>query len=321
MLGRERRRIHLGKYPSVTLADARKRARELILCPRASLSGTTLRETFADYFSASVQPNYKPRSAREVQRLFATHLAPLADRPLSSFTPADLSKLINGLSETPSQANYVYSLLKCVFRYAEERNLIPASPLTFRRPFKSGERDRLLSDQELKAIYRAATEIGYPFGYIVLICVHTGMRRSEVAHLKWEYITANFINMPAHLCKNGHAYSIPNLIYTELQNIPRTSEYLFASERDIIFNDWGRQKRKLDRICGVSDWVIHDTRRYFSSTLASLDVSIETIERLLNHVSGSQTPLAKIYNRYKYYPQMRAALERYEQKLAQLLKR
>ena len=319
MLGRERRRIHLGKYPSVTLADARKRARDLILYPTAALPKITLRDAFSTYYESSVRPNYRPRPARQVERTFTRYLALLADRPLSSITTKDISELINGLSETPSQANHVYSLLKRLLRYAEERKLVVASPLTFRRPFKSGERDRLLSDQELKAIYNAAIKIGYPFGYIVLICIHTGMRRSEVAQLKWEYITPDSINLPAQLCKNGHAHSIPNLIYSELQNIPRTSEYLFASERGTIFNDWGRQKRKLDRISGVSDWVIHDTRRYFSSTLASLDVSIETIERLLNHVSGSQTPIAKIYNRHKYYPQMRAALERYEKKLAQLL--
>lgn len=319
MLGRERRRIHLGKYPATRLADARQRARELIFSPTPPVPKATLAKVFDSFFESSVRSSYRPRPAREMQRMFATYLAPLAHRQISSITTQDVLEVVDALSDTPGQANHVYTLLKRLFSYAQERKLLTASPVSFRRPHKAPQRDRLLSDDELRAIYRAALQIGHPFGHIILLCIHTGMRRSEVAQLKWDYINSRSIELPAALCKNGQPHSIPNLIHPRLEAlVPRTSEYLFPSDRGAVFNDWHRQKQALDKIAGVSDWVIHDIRRYFSSTLASLSVPIEIIERLLNHVSGSLSPVAKIYNRHKYFPQMQQALEAYEAKLAQL---
>jgi integrase len=64
---------------------------------------------------------------------------------------------------------------------------------------------------------------------------------------------------------------------------------------------------------------LHDLRRTFSSKCAEWQVaSPDIIERLLGHTTAL-SPIARVYNRWHYLPEMRTALERYEKKLAELL--
>jgi hypothetical protein len=65
----------------------------------------------------------------------------------------------------------------------------------------------------------------------------------------------------------------------------------------------------------------HDCRRVFATGLQKLRVRLEVIEALLNHVSGTRAGIVGIYQRYDYLPEMREALEKWEQHLAHLLER
>src|SRR5207244_10928071 len=56
MLGRERKRIHLGKYPATPLKHAREKARVLLLNPAARPTGKTLGEAFDAYFQSAIEP-------------------------------------------------------------------------------------------------------------------------------------------------------------------------------------------------------------------------------------------------------------------------
>jgi hypothetical protein len=87
-----------------------------------------------------------------------------------------------------------------MFKWAVKRKVIPASPMEgLERPSKPADRDRVLSDKELVAVYRAAQQLGYPFGHIILIIFHTAMRRSEVDGLKRSYLTEDAITLPGEL--------------------------------------------------------------------------------------------------------------------------
>ena len=75
-------------------------------------------------------------------------------------------------------------------------------PLTFPKPYRETSRDRVFSDSELIKVYRAAQVMGYPFGTIVLLCIHCAYRVGEVAAMKWSYITDEYIVLPAEVCRN-----------------------------------------------------------------------------------------------------------------------
>ena len=171
MLGRARKRAHLGKYPATSLRQAREKARALLLNPSARQGGKTLADAFETYFRSAIEPNYKPRTAKGVRGIFTRHTHELADRPISTITTADLSSLFAQLSHTPSEGNHLYKVFAAFYRTVQH-GVVVASPLTFPKPYKEVSRDRVLSDDELIAVYRAAAQTHYPFGPMVLMCIH-----------------------------------------------------------------------------------------------------------------------------------------------------
>lgn len=85
------------------------------------------------------------------------------------------------------------------------------------------------------------------------------------------------------------------------------------------FKGWSKAKKALHKVCGTKGWTLHDLRRTFSTRLGDLDVEPHIIERLLNHISEEISGVALIYNRSKYLPPMRQAVEKWEQYLSCIL--
>ena len=87
-----------------------------------------------------------------------------------------------------------------------------------------------------------------------------------------------------------------------------------------VVNGWSHLKRRLDNsVDGVAPWTLHDLRRTFATDLAALGTPIHVTEKLLNHVSGSVSGVAAIYNRHGYMDEMRAAIINWEKRLAEIL--
>ena len=316
------RRLKVGTYPDLKLQDARKAARQLLSNPEAQARRRSINvdQAVTQFLETRAQKN-RPSTKAETERLLRRHLLPeLARTQLADVTTDDLIAIVDELVETPATANHAFTAMRTFFNWCVTRRYIKHSPTAgLSLPAKPGKRDRVLSDAELAAVYRAASKFGYPYGLIVLICIHTGMRRGEVAALKWSYITPQHITIPSELAKNGQEHVLPNLIGDLLACIPRTSEFLFPSGADTPFSAWSKTRRKFDRTCDVPDWVIHDLRRTFSTKMAEWQLAPpHVIERILNHTVGSMTPIARIYNRWSYLAEMKEAMQRYELRLAQV---
>jgi integrase len=157
--------------------------------------------------------------------------------------------------------------------------------------------------------------------HIVLIVCHTAMRRGEVGGLKRSYVTDEAITLPGELTKNGRELVLPNLIKTELEAIKKVgeSDYYFPTAAGGPFCSWGKAKVNFEKVCGVTNWTLHDIRRTVRTKLSEWSCCDDsTAERILGHIS-SESRVSRIYNRWKHFPQMKAALEKYEEKLAALL--
>ena len=99
--------------------------------------------------------------------------------------------------------------------------------------------------------------------------------------------------------------------------------YIFAargSNGTTPFNGWSKSKALLDALSGVKDWTLHDCRRTMSTRMAEMGVAPHVIERLLNHVTGTLSPIALVYNKAKYLEEMREAMNRWEAHLVEVLK-
>lgn len=181
------------------------------------------------------------------------------------------------------------------------------------------ERDRVLTDMEIKAVWNAAEEMGYPFGTLVQMLLVTGQRREEVAQMRWEQITNDTWTLPRTQTKADRAHEVPlsSLAMTILAGIPRfTGPYVFTTTGGTKpVSGYSKAKVRLDAKSGVHGWCIHDLRRTCGTGLARLGIPLVTISRVLNHAEGGVT---RIYARHSYLPEKREALEMWGEKVRAL---
>jgi integrase len=318
-------RIKLGNYPFTSLKDARREAYKR-LSDRSGQSVAVDAEPAQEVVKKFIEIHHaqsRPRTRDEQERLLTKHfLKTYKDVLLNRITTKDILSITDALKELPSEQLHAYRALKTLFKWAQTRKMIVASPVDgLSRPSEPVDRDRVLSDKELVAIYRAAQKLGYPFGHIVLVIIHTAMRRGEVGGLKRSYVTEEAITLPPEVTKNGRELVLPNLINAELSAIAKVgeSDYYFPTAAGGPFCSWGKNKINFDKLCGVSNWTLHDIRRTVRTKLSEWSCCDDaTAERILGHIS-SESRVSRIYNRWKHFPQMKAALEAYEQRLAALL--
>jgi integrase len=188
--------------------------------------------------------------------------------------------------------------------------------------YKVASRSRILSDAELKLVWSRAEEAGYPYGTIVQLLILTGQRRGEIVGLRRNWISKDTITFPAGFCKNKREHVIPlgaearNIV----QSISGTGGLLFPArgKTQTTFSGWSKAKREFDEALGFGDYTLHDLRRTYSSNLARLGVPIHVTERLLNHVSGTVSGVAAVYNRHSYAEEMKEAVAAHEVFLTKL---
>jgi integrase len=133
----------------------------------------------------------KPRNRTwpETERLLTkADLTPWQERDLRAISRQEVLTVLDQIVErgAPIQANRLVAALRRFFGWAVERGLLGASPMALSKPPSAeAHRDRVLSDDELRAVWLAADEIGYPFGPAVQLMILTGQRRSEVLEAEW----------------------------------------------------------------------------------------------------------------------------------------
>ncbi len=327
-LGVDRQLVTIGRYPLISLAEAREIAKRL-LAERTLGKFRPHSISFdeaVDLFLSICEQKNKPRTVQDYRRILKRHF-PFGHKRLSEIQPQEINHRIDRLRKTPSEQNHTIATIKIFFRWAARRRYVDRSPCEGLQTLKRPARRRVLADWELMAVYRAAGELGYPFGSIVQLCILTGQRRSEIAWLRRSYIVRGTITLPPSLAKNNreHTFPLGAMAGAVIDNASSFADLVFAGARgERVFSDWGKQKNGLDAIlvaqgCELEHWTLHDLRRTFASGLAALDVRIEVIEKLLNHVSGIFGGVTGIYQRHSYMDEMRNAVALWEQHLTSLL--
>jgi integrase len=325
MYGRLRERITIGRFPIISLAQARERAKEILaerVLKKDRLPDITFDEAREIFFIIRRQRN-KPSTVYEYERIFERHLLPkLRHRKLADIKPHDMLVLVDKLLKTPSEANHTHCIAQSFFRWAVRRRYLERSPMEgMEKPAKYHPRDRVLTDDELVAVWQAAEKYGYPFGSIVQLLILTGQRRSEIGLLKWSYVNKGQITLPPEIVKNNKAHTFPlgRRGMQILEETPNLGEYVFKARwYDRPFNGWQSCTNTLIKAAGTAHWTLHDLRRTFATNLAALGVPPHIVEKLLNH-SEILRGVALIYNRYTFAKECHDAIELWENRLAKLL--
>lgn len=322
----------IGRFPDASLAVARAEAKRILAT--GSLAHAALRvirfdEAFAEYIE-EVQQRSRPSTARDYKRLIARHFD-FGSTPLPEITPQGVLKRLDRIKNTPSEQRYALVALKIFMAWCERRFYLKSSPCArLQAPGAATTRERVLTDAELAAVLLQTRKTSYPFGSIVELLILTGQRRGEIAALRWEWIDdeAKTITLPSSITKNKRAHTFPygELASATIETIPRLNEYVFPAARDrlkhkpaTIFNGWSKPKVAFDKACPIAAWTLHDLRRTFATNLAALGTPIHVTEKLLDHISGTVSGVAAIYNRHAYLDEMHAAIEAWEKRLSVIL--
>jgi integrase len=203
-------------------------------------------------------------------------------------------------------------------------------------PAPKFERERALEDIEIKLFWRACEEIGWPFGPFGQLLLLLGCRRDELADATWgEFDRQNkkVWTLPGSRAKNGRPLitHLPQLAIDILDGLPR-----IASMKDYIFTTgltgganpvtgFGRARENLIANMRQStevEWFTwHDLRRTQATGLASLGVAPHVIDKIQNHSTGKISGIQRIYNRFEYLPERKAAFDAWAAHVAKLVGR
>jgi integrase len=181
------------------------------------------------------------------------------------------------------------------------------------KPAKEPDRDRVLTDAELKTVWRAADAAGQQFGALVKLLLLTGCRRNEIAELQWSEVGTDAIELPGERTKNGERHTVPmtRAIRAVLDTLPKGGKYVLRRPGypDRPFTGFSKAKDTFGD--GLADWRLHDLRRSFASGLQRLGILPHIIERCINHQSGELSGIRKVYQRDKHAAEVKAAFEKW----------
>jgi integrase len=154
-------------------------------------------------------------------------------------------------------------------------------------------RDRVLSDAEVGAVWRAAGAMGWPFGPLVRLLLLTAQRRDEVAALRWSELSPDLAvwTVPKERAKNGRAHLVHLAPEARavLAAVPRVGGPRPGVHHQRPHAGVGLRQGQgaLDRLSGVRDWRLHDCRRTAVTWMAGAGFPPHVADRLLNHVEGA----------------------------------
>jgi integrase len=321
------RRETLGRWPAISLADARnawRKTREAIArgeTPRRENEAPAmLFERVAEEWIKRDQAKNKPSSLYQVARSLEVDLLPAwRGKRIDEIGKRDVIELLDSIADrgAPLMARRVQSHVKRLFRWCVERDILKIDPTQAMPRVGNGKsRDRVLTDNELAKVWAACHG---PYGAVVRMLALTGARRDEMAQLRWSEIDGATIKLEGSRTKNGEPHIIPISAAAEalLNSLPHLGDFVFSGAKPV--SNWGQSKRRLDGASGVTNWRIHDLRRTVATGMQRLGVNLQTIEAVLGHTSGSRSGVVGVYQRHSFDAEKRAALEAWGAHLAALI--
>jgi len=248
-------------------------------------------------------------------------------RKVQDITKRDVIALLDAVRDrAPIMANRNLAAIRKLFNWCVARDIVQVSPC-FRidPPAPERSRDRILSDDELRLVWKAADGDPSPFGPLVKLLILTGQRLAEIGGMRWDEIDLKdkLWTLPAERVKNGerHEVSLSDAaieILTAMPRIKTTKGFVFTTTRDAAVSGFSRAKDRLDTAikASLSDgaklpehWTFHDLRRTMASGMARLGIQLPVIEKVLNHSSGSFRGIVGVYQRHSFADEKRQALD------------
>lgn len=330
------RRMTIGTYPSLGLADAREKAKELLHLAakgedpatekQVNRSAPTFGEMAQDYIE--MYAKQRKRSWQEDQRILDYDLLPRwKNCKAHDIKRRDVIALLDSIVQrAPIQANRTLALLRKMYNWAISRDLVEANPCAqVKMPAKENRKDRVLKEEEIRIFWQKLPTASMT--ELVRLCLKfqlvTAQRKGEIVIAEWGEFDLNsgWWTIPAEKAKNGLAHRVPLStlalrILEQVRSISGESRWVFKSYRTdkaILDSSIDHALKKNMGHFGISEFTPHDLRRTAASHMTSLGVTRLTVSKLLNHVESGIT---SIYDRHSYDFEKREAIEIWGDKLS-----
>lgn len=348
--GAKVRRYTIGRHGALTPDQARSEANRLFMLvaqgvdpqsdkvERKRQSIDLAFPTYLDAFAKDcLVPNWKG-SANEVEAMLRRYaLPPLRSKALPEINRADVAAIMRPVKARSALASKLFAVLRYLFRHAVSEGDLARSPMDGMKPPPAPvARDRVLEDWELALIWKSSVAMGDPFGSMVRLLMLTGQRREEVAGLPWSELRQadGMWKLPADRAKNGQPVDTPLSssavvllgALAKADKWPRRG-WVISTTGKVPFSGYSKAKKCLDAEIArlnageaLDRWTLHDLRRTLATGMQRLGVRFEVTEAILNHVSGSRSGVAGIYQRHDWGPEKARALQSWSDHIEALLK-
>jgi integrase len=310
---------NIGAADVLSIDEAREKARAAIKRIKAGLPAIEPPAAKPDSFKAVAENWLKRhvaakqlRSEREIRRSLEMYVYPRwAERDFIGIKRSDVAALLDHIEDEHGSrmADLVLAFVRSIANWFASRDDDYVSPFVRgMRRHQNGARSRILNDDELRAIWRAAEANG-DFGALIRLLLLTGQRREKVATMKWADVTDGVWTIATAEREKGNAGSLalPAQALAIIEAQPRLGDnpYVFAG-RSLGCRNFSQSKTPFDaKLPKMPRWTLHDLRRTARSLLSRAGVRPDISERVLGHaIQGVEG----IYDRHRYDAEKAAAL-------------
>lgn len=337
------RRMTLGRYPKLTLAQARIKyaAAKAALDEKgvdpgklvvdgcaASRSAPTVSQLVDEYIEKWAQP--RKRSWKEDRRLLNHDVIPAIGRKKAEIvTRRDIRLLLDSIIErgAPVTANRVLAVVRKMFRFAISRDIVQSNPCeAIEAPAKESSRERVLSESEIRTLWQElesdVLHMSESVRMVFRFMLATGQRKGEVVGAEWDEfdLASGWWTIPAEKAKNGLPHRVPLSplalkLLTKIEKTTGDTDYLFPSSqgsKPIRDDAISKAVRRNESALNIAHFTPHDLRRTVASQMASAGISRLVISKILNHVDSGVTA---VYDRHSYDADKRKALNAWARQL------
>jgi integrase len=279
----------------------------------AASAQNTLKSIAEEYFK---REGTRLRTIDERRRTFEKLIFPkFGSRQIASIARSEIVRLLDRIEDQngPVMADHALAYLRRLFTWHAGRSDDFRSPIVrgmARTKPSTRRRQRTLSDDELKAVWRGAEASQSSFGYFVQFLLLTAVRRNEAARMSRTELDGNVWTIPQARYKTGLELVIPLSMAAAsvLAKVPK------IGKGDLVFTTDGRRplggfskfKCDFDKTCGVTGWTLHDLRRTARSLMSRAGIPTDHAERALGHVIGG---VRATYDKHQYRDEKRRAFE------------
>lgn len=325
----------LGRYPNLTLKEAREAARKFDPKATRNEASSTFKQT-AEHWIRDHVDEKGLRSKPEIERHLKVYVYPSwGDRSIHDLRRIDVNKLLDQIKNKHGrrQADAVLATIRGIMVWYADQDEDFKLPIVKtmkrdKRPNSDRARHRTLDHDEIydagnismewndrgeiRGIWKACDDLG-AYGVLAKVLLLTAQRLRKVAHMQWDDISADGVwTIRSGRREKGHAGKVrlPPIVIDLIRSLPRVdgNPHVFPAARGIgPINSFGELKQEIDKRLPTTmrPWVLHDLRRTARTLMAQISVPDHIAERTLGHqLQGVQA----VYNRHPYFEEKSNAL-------------